>query len=426
MRRAAEITGLALLGAVGRVRRRAGHVVGPGSQPELRHPGAGPKPDGPPRRDRRRHSHADHGRRRPSRCSPRRRLRACAWSRAARWCARACGSCSGWSASWPRPPSRARCPPPAAGLCRRGLGGVLGDAVTRLRQALDRRRPDRLVVTLASCAASRSSAFRRPRASASRRPRTTRPKRATSRPRQARRPRGGRPQRRAGHRHRLGRRGHPRLAQHQGRARPQHCAPRRQAELRRPRSASTWRVAAEPDPLDGLRRKSLDRAEPAFSIPPERAPVPRGPMPPPHDEDRRGSAARIARGSRPTTMPASGVPLVIESTAEPRVAPARARSEARQAPRQRRSPRCWTGTTTSCRRWRCWPSRRSRRSPRPSPPTRWSRTPACWKACSRISASAARSSRSAPARSSRSTSSSPRRASSRRASSASPTTSPAR
>ena len=49
-----------------------------------------------------------------------------------------------------------------------------------------------------------------------------------------------------------------------------------------------------------------------------------------------------------------------------------------------------------------------------------------WKACSAISACAARSSMRGPARSSRCTSSSPRPASSRRASSASPTTSPAR
>ena len=74
---------------------------------------------------------------------------------------------------------------------------------------------------------------------------------------------------------------------------------------------------------------------------------------------------------------------------------------------------------------RCSPSRR-RRSPQKSPRTRWSRTRACWKACSTISASRARSSTCAPARSSRSTNSSPRRASSRRASSASPTTSRAR
>ena len=58
--------------------------------------------------------------------------------------------------------------------------------------------------------------------------------------------------------------------------------------------------------------------------------------------------------------------------------------------------------------------------------TRWSRMPACWKACWRISASRARSSTSAPARSSRSTNWSRRPASSRRASSALPTTSPAR
>ena len=57
---------------------------------------------------------------------------------------------------------------------------------------------------------------------------------------------------------------------------------------------------------------------------------------------------------------------------------------------------------------------------------RWPGTPACWKACSTTSASAARSSRSAPARSSPSTSWSRAAASSRRASSASPTTSPAR
>ena len=57
---------------------------------------------------------------------------------------------------------------------------------------------------------------------------------------------------------------------------------------------------------------------------------------------------------------------------------------------------------------------------------RWSRMPGCSKACWRISASRARSSMSGPARSSRSTNSSRRRASNRRASSALPTTSPAR
>ena len=62
----------------------------------------------------------------------------------------------------------------------------------------------------------------------------------------------------------------------------------------------------------------------------------------------------------------------------------------------------------------------------PSARPRSSRTPACWKACSTISASAARSSTSVPARWSPSTNWSRRRASSRRASSALPTTSPAR
>ena len=77
--------------------------------------------------------------------------------------------------------------------------------------------------------------------------------------------------------------------------------------------------SAEPDPLDGLRRKSLDRAEPAFSIPPERVPVPRGPMPPPRNEDDEDLPRESARAAKPDLDSGERRPLVIESTAEPRV-----------------------------------------------------------------------------------------------------------
>ena len=386
-RRAQELTGLCLIAVAGAVAAALAHLVGRRSEPEQRHRPARPQPARLARRHRRRPADAASG--------PRRHRR------------RAAPGALGLA---PHEIGRSR--PPAAAPCplghRRGRRDGAGERpapdpelapADRPRRRGRRRDPGR---RQGHHGAVQRGCQRRSRLPV-RRHRDPDPHRRL-RPR----PGGGTPARGAGGARRaaagkapqdpgLGRGGgdRPRRARLGHRvargARPWPHEPARQRpplEGRAPAGRSTRTTRPHPS------RKGAPRASPGCaasrcSMAPRRARAPR--RPPCRCTTRTRPAGTRTRCRPPVRPPGRNRPRRASDR------PMRRRSPASAWP-AKRSPRCSTKRITSCRSWACSPSRSGRRSRR-SRPKRWSRTPPCSKARSRISASAAPSPRSIPARS---------------------------
>jgi S-DNA-T family DNA segregation ATPase FtsK/SpoIIIE len=140
---------------------------------------------------------------------------------------------------------------------------------------------------------------------------------------------------------------------------------------------------------------------------------PRGPVPLIADTRSGSLPPEPPVTARAMAAPPRYIPPLPVATAAPSCRPRRrGRPPLRPAPGPRRSRACASMNPRrpmNCRRCRCWPT------PPPCsaascPTRRWRKTPGCWNRCWTITASRARSSRSAPARSSPCTNWNPPRA----------------
>ncbi len=390
--------------------------------------GAGPKPDGPPRCDRRRHSDADHGHSshraaRPARAcrrAPSRGPSPCPRSPEARAVAgrRRSGCGRGEHAAHHRPLA-------ASERSRRRAGRRCGH---RIRQHWIGAGPIRLVVTLALARRRDARDSRPPRALGSKGPsdeeaearrRAAPPSSKTSRrtTATASRASGSSPWARSSTLCSASRRPLAAASRAVLQSRASSPASASSGGIRRTRSAGRPKAQVAGSRRSRFRDSARARARAAR---PHAAASQRATM--------RISARESARAAEPDLMPSGRRALVIESTAEPRVAAARAcaASPGKRLAKEAQ-PSLLEGDDYKLPPLALLaePRKRAGHAGRLHRRAR-AECARCSKACWRISASAARSSRSTPAPSSPCTSWSPRRASSPPASSASPTTSPAR